>query len=329
MRALILAPFETHHLQRLQARGEVIHESWTDTRALTDPDELASRLNAENIDVLVVEADFVFEETLEESDCLKLIGICRASTNAVDADAATQAGILVVNAPGRNAQAVAEHALGLMFALARRIPAAHQYTTQGRWQNPTEPYLSMRGVELGGKTLGVIGLGAIGRHLVGIVSGVGMRVVAHDPYVSDAPQSVDMLGLEDLMSESDFISIHVPLNSDTESLINADMLARMKPSAYLVNCSDSAVIDQGPLVDVLRNHKIAGAACDVFETHPVAPDNPLLALDNVILTPHIGGATDETIERHSRMVADDILRFLDGQRPENLVNPEAWTENDS
>jgi phosphoglycerate dehydrogenase-like enzyme len=105
------------------------------------------------------------------------------------------------------------------------------------------------------------------------------------------------------------------------------MLAKMRPTSYLVNCSDSAVIELESLVDILRNHKIAGAAFDVFETHPVAPDNPLLSLDNVILSPHIGGATDETVERHSRMMADDILRFMDGQRPVNLVNSEAWTEH--
>ncbi|MCH7800903.1 MAG: hypothetical protein IIC24_05075 [Chloroflexi bacterium] len=326
MRALILAPFDTHHLQRLQARGEVIYESWTETKALTDPDDLAFRLNSEKVNVLVVEADFVFEETIEEVSSLKLIAICRASTNGVDIDAATEAGILVINAPGRNAQAVAEHALGLMLALARRIPSAHNYTSQGRWQNPTEPYLSMRGTELGGKTLGIIGLGAIGRRLAKIVRGIGMRIISYDPYVSDAPHGVEMSDLESLMFASDFISVHVPLNSDTEGLIDAKSLSHMKPSAYLVNCSDSAVIEQGPLVDILRNHKIAGAAFDVFETHPIAPDNPLLTLDNVVLTPHIGGATDETVERHSRMVADDILRFLDGQRPVNLVNPDAWTE---
>ena len=329
MRALVLSPFDHRHLQRLRARGEVIHESWTETRALTDPGEMASRLNSEEVDVLVVEADFVFEETIEEASSLRLIAICRASTNTVDIDAATEAGILVINAPGRNAQAVAEHALGLMLALARRIPSAHQYTMQGHWQNPTEPYLSMRGVELGGKTLGIIGLGAIGGHLAKIVTGIGMRIVGYDPHVSGSPRGVDMSDLIDLMSTSDFISVHVPLNSDTEGLIDAKLLSYMKPSAYLVNCSDSAVIEHGPLIDALRSHRIAGAAFDVFETHPVAPDNPLLTLDNVVLTPHIGGATDETVERHSRMVADDILRFLDGQRPVNLVNPDAWNEIDS
>ena len=185
----------------------------------------------------------------------------------------------------------------------------------------------MRGVELGGKTLGVIGLGAIGRHLAMMCNGIGMRVVAYDPFVSPVPDGVEMSDLNDLMSQSDFVSVHVPITSDTERLIDRKMLAKMRPTSYLVNCSDSAVIELESLVDILRNHKIAGSAFDVYETHPVAPANPLLSLDNVILSPHIGGATDETVERHSRMMADDILRFVDGQRPVNLVNSEAWTEH--
>jgi D-3-phosphoglycerate dehydrogenase len=296
---------------------------------LADPDELTSRLNSEKFDALVVEADFVFEETIHEATSLKLIGICRAATNAVDIDAATEAGICVINAPGRNAQAVAEHALGLMMALARNIPTSHEYTKHGHWQDPTEPYLSMRGVELGGKTLGIIGLGAIGRHLAKIVTGIGMTVVGYDPYVSNPPQGVQMSELENLMSTSDFISVHVPLNSDTENLVDAGMLSHMKQSAYLINCSDCAVVELDPLVGILRNKKIAGAAFDVFETHPIAPGNPLLKLENVILTPHIGGATEETIDRHSKMITDDIIRFLDGRRPVNLVNPGAWNEHDS
>lgn len=301
------------------------YESWTQTRALTDPDELASRLIAEKADVLVVEADFVFEETISEATDLRFIGVCRGAATSVDIEAATRAGVLVVNAPGRNGPAVAEHALGLMLALARGIPHAHRYTSGGAWNSPVEPYLTMRGVELGGKVLGIIGLGAIGSHLAKIALGIGMRPFAYDPYVSKLPPGVEFRDLESLMSASDFISLHVPLNPDTLGLIDGGLLSRMKPSAFVVNCSDSALIEQAPLVDALGNHRIAGGAFDVFETHPVAPNNPMLKLDNVVLSPHIGGATDETVERHSRMIADDIIRFLDGERPVNLLNPDSWT----
>ena len=322
--ALILAPFSQQHLDRLRQSLEVTHESWLETRRIYDPDELAGRLTKEGTAILVIESDFVFEEVFEQADSLKFVGICRSATNHVDVDAATRHGVVVVNTPARNAEAVAEHALGLMLALARRIPQTHQYVGEGRWQDPVEPYISMRGVELAGRTLGLVGLGAIGKRVAEIGSALRMKVLAHDPYVKRALRRVTLVDLDKLMAESDFVSVHVPLTPETEGLLNAPLLAVMKPSAYVVNVSDASVVDQEALAEALASGRIAGAALDVFETHPISPHNPLLALDNVVLTPHLGGATEETVERHSRMMTDDILRFLDGQRPVHLVNPEAW-----
>ena len=211
-----------------------------------------------------------------------------------------------------------------MLALARKIPAAHNYVRTSQWQNPAEPYISMRGIELAGRTLGVIGLGAIGQRLARLGSALGMSVVGHDPYVREAPPGVSLLDLDEVMARSDFISVHVPLTAETDALLDGRRLALMKPDAYLISASDASVLDQTAVVEALRGRRIAGAAFDVFDTHPISPGSPLLALDNVVLTPHLGGATAETIERHSHMMAGDILRFLDGQRPEYLVNPEAW-----
>lgn len=161
-RALIVAPFSEPQFAELGNTVDVTYESWFETRRIHEPDELASRLNREGISILVVEADFVFQEVLEGAPSLRFVGVYRNTTSHVDIEAATEHGVLVVNTPGRNAQAVAEHALGLMLSLARRIPATHRYMVDGRWANPTEPYLSMRGVELAGRTLGIIGLGASG-----------------------------------------------------------------------------------------------------------------------------------------------------------------------
>ena len=322
-RALILAPFREEELERLRERLHVDYESWLETRRLIDPDELAARLDSQNVAILVVESDFVFEDVFEEAPRLRFVGICRNDTNQVDIDAATRHGVLVANTPARNAQAVAEHALGLMLALARRTAAAHRYVTEGHWQNPAEPYVSMRGVELAGRTLGIIGLGAVGRRLAQMGSALGMKVVAHDPYVASASEAV-LTSLDSLMVDSDFVSVHAPLTAETEGLLDARALSKFKPTAFVVSTSDAAIIDQRALVSVLTEKRIAGAALDVFETHPIAPDSPLLSLDNVVLTPHLGGATEETVGRHSRMMTDDILRFLDGQRPEHLVNTEAW-----
>ena len=322
--ALILAPFSPTYLEKLQQSIEVTYESWLETRRIYDPDKLASRLNNEQIDILVIESDFVFEEVFEQATSLRFVGICRSATNHIDIEAATRHGVAVVNTPSRNAQAVAEHALGLMLSLARKIPAAHQYVAKGRWQNPVEPYLTMRGVELAGRTLGIVGLGAIGRKLAAICFALEMTVMAYDPYVEAAPPNVTLKDLDELLVKSDFVSVHVPLTEETESMLDSRRLALMKPSAFLINATDSSVVDQDALVEALREKRISGAALDVFETHPADPHNPLLSLDNVVLTPHLGGATEETIERHSQMMTGDILRFMRGERPNNLVNPEVW-----
>jgi len=324
-RALVLAPFSRVSLERLKDVAEVTYESWLDTRAIQDPEALGRRLADENASLLIIESDFVFEETLHLAPCLRFIGLCRGSLHHhIDIEAATRAGVLVVNTPGRNAQAVAEHAMALMFALARRVPQSDRYVKGGEWRDPAGAYASLRGVELAGATLGIIGLGAIGKRLATMALAIGMRTVAHDPYVKDAPGNVELLSLDEVLKRADFISIHVPGTPPTEGLIDDRRLALMKPTAYLVNLSDAGVVSLWGLVEALRGNRIAGAAMDVFETHPIAPDSPLLSLDNVVLTPHIGGATGETIERHSEMVVSDIVRFLAGKRPVNLVNPEVW-----
>lgn len=321
MHALVLAPFDERQLARLRAEMEVTYESWLDTRTLTDPDDLAERIRADDVSILVVEADFVFEETFQNCPGLKFVGICRTATTHVDIQAAADHSVLVVNTPGRNARAVAEHAFALILSLARQIPRAHEYVSSGSWRHPVAGYTDFRGVELGSRSVGIIGMGEIGRTLAGMCMGFGMKVIAHDPYESNAPDGVHMTDLQTLARESDFISTHVPTTPETNGMLNAEFFALMKPSAYLVSCSDYNVADESALLDALRNRRIRGAAFDVFETHPIAPDSPLLELDNVILTPHVGGATAETVKRHSRMMTDDILRFLKGQRPVNLVVP--------
>ena len=328
MHALILAPFDERQLARLQAEMDITYESWLETRALTDPDELAERIRSEDISILVVEADFVFEETFQDCPGLKFVGICRAATNQVDLRAATDHGVLVVNTPGRNAHAVAEHAFALMLSLARRIPQTHDYVSSGRWRQPVAGYTDFRGIELNSRTIGIVGVGAIGRTLARMCMGFGMNVAAYDPYTDNVPEGVRMTDLHTLARESDFVSVHAATTPETTGLLSTDFFALMKPSAYFVNCSDYCIADETALLYALRNRRISGAAFDVFETQPIVPDSPLLKMDNVILTPHVGGATDETIERHSRMMADDILRFVQGIRPLNLVAPEVWKPRD-
>ncbi|MBI4187140.1 MAG: 2-hydroxyacid dehydrogenase [Chloroflexi bacterium] len=326
VKALILAPFHRQALERLRGRAEVLYESWMDTRRLLSPEELVERIQRDDVQIVVVEADFLFEEVFE-ADKLRFVGVCRGSVNNVDVEAATAHGVLVVNTPARNAVSVAELAIGLMLCLARRIPEAHSVVQSGQWLEPVGPYIGLRGVELAEKVAGVVGLGAVGFEVAKRLTAFDMKVLACDPYA--APERMASSGarrsaLEELMRESDFVTLHCPVSPETRGMIGAGEIALMKPTAYLINTAGWEIVDEKSLLDALRQRRIAGAAFDVYETHPVSPESPFLKLDNVVLTPHIGGATDGTVERYSRMMVEDIERFLAGERPRNLVNPEVW-----
>jgi D-3-phosphoglycerate dehydrogenase len=308
MKALILAPFANASLEQLRKRITVIYEPWTETKRIWDPAELAVRLSDEAIEAVVIEVDFLFDEVFEGPSPLRFIGLCRNATNQVDIEAAKARGVVVANTPGRNANAVAEMTVGLAFALARRIPEAHSYVISGGWEDPLTPYTDLRGTELSGKTLGVVGLGAIGKRVARLGHALGMRVLGYDPYAT-TPQYVAMSSLDELLSNSNFVTLHVPETPETIGMLNRERLALMQSTSYLINTASAALVDEAALVDALKAGGIAGAALDVYETHPVVPNSSLLKLNNVVLTPHIGGATAETVERYSQMITRDLLRF--------------------
>ena len=330
MKALVLAPMTEEPLARLKELMPVTYESWADTRQLADPEELARRIQTEVFSILVVEADFLPEELFQQAGNLRLVAICRNSLSHVDLEAATGHGVAVVHTPGRNVQAVAELTIGLMLTLARRINSMDNCVKERRWQMPVEPYINahMQTGELAGKTLGVLGLGNIGRRVAGLASAFGMRVLAYDPYI--APQTQDCWNvtlcptLADLTGDADYISVHVPDVPGTKDLLSRSLLAEIKRGCRIINTSSYDAVDEAALVEGLTSGRVAGAAFDVFPTHPLPPNNPLLGFDNVVLTPHIGGATRETVARHSVMIVDDIERFVGGLKPERMVNPEVW-----
>lgn len=323
MNALILAPFHPAALARLEKRLKVACESWTETKRLLAPEEIIERTLRDDLEILVVEADFVFEEVFA-LDRLRMVGVCRSDVNHIDIAAATEHGCLVINTPGRNAVSVAELTVGLIISLARRIPAADALVRSGKWDDPVGPYISMRGVELAGKTVGIIGYGAIGREVARRLAAFDMRILVHDPYVESLDFFANKVDLPGLVAGSDFISIHCAVTPETTGLVGPELIRLMKPGAYLVNTAGWEIVHEKSLLEALAERRIAGAAFDIFETHPVPPRSPFLRLDNVVLTPHLGGATGGTIARYSAMIADDIESFLDGRRPRNLVNPEAW-----
>ena len=321
-RTLIRAQFSEPYLARLRQRLDVLYENWLDTEALADPIELGERLAREGIDLLVIEADFVLAETFEAAPNLRFVGVCRGEVGPhVDLEAAAQHGVRVATTPGRNAIAVAELTLGLMFALARRIPQADGLIRRGAWDTPLDGYGRWGGVELAGRKVGLIGLGAVGRQVARRLAALDMRVLAYDPLLTHpAGVAVEMTDLATLLGESDFISLHCPLTPDTRGLLNAEAFARMKPTAYLVNTARGAVIDHAALVDVLTNRRIAGAALDVFPVEPLPTSSPLLALDNVILTPHIGGATHDVVAHQSHSMTLSIEDYLATLVPEQGVS---------
>lgn len=328
MRALILAPFAKQSLQELNECGfETVHESWLDSDELQDPEELGHRLYAENFDAVIVEADFLFAETFDAAPNLKLAGICRSATNQVDVAAATERGIIVVNTPGRNANAVAEMAIALMLSAARRVAESDRYVRSEQWESPTEPYRSLRGVELKEKVAGIVGLGAIGRRVAELCNAFGMNVIGYDPFVSPARANgfnVTWTELDFLLENADFITLHAPPPEDGTALLTTERVAKLKPGAILINTASAELVDEAALIDALSHDRLSAAGIDIFPSHPVDPSHPLLKLPNVVLTPHIGGATDETIERHSAAITTDLLRFANGEKPINFVNEEVW-----
>ena len=324
-RVLSLVELDADELERLQAVAEVEVRPWTETLALADPDELTDELTTKGVSALFVEADFVMGETFEAAPGLRFVGICRGDSGHVDIVAATRAGVVVTHTPGRNAEAVAELTIAMMLALLRGIPDAGAYVRERRWDDPVTAYVDMRGSELGRQVVGIVGLGRIGQQTARLASAFGARVLATDPALSDEQiraAGCEPVTLVDLLAASTMLAVHCPSLESTRGLIDADALSLMPRGARLVVTTGEGVVVERDVAKALRCGHLSGAAIDVFATHPIRPDNPLLDAPNALLLPHIGGATDATVQRYSSAVADDFLAFLEGRRPARIVNPE-------
>jgi len=271
---------------------------------------------------------------LQIAEHLEVIGIPGSGSDHIDVAGATERGILVVNAAGGQATAVAEHAVGLMLAWAKRIAVSDRIfhtegTFRGRDHFSGEPWPGMPH-EIGGKTVGIVGFGAIGRDLARkCVHAFDMRVLVHDPFVG--PGDVVAAGAEpvddlaELLEQSDFVSLHLPLTEATRGLIGAQEFGRMRPTACLVNLARGGVVDEDALVAALRSGRIAGAALDVFEEEPGPDHHPLYGMSNVVCSGHIGGWVAEAVPRLAAIMAEEMRTALRGERPTRLVDPRAWT----
>src|SRR5258705_3894314 len=284
---------------------------------VSNPKEYAQHL-ADADALLVRSAVQVTREVLAQAPKLRVIGRAGVGVDNVDLDAATAAGVLVMNTPGGNAVSVAEHTLALMLAMARYIPQATISTKSGKWEKK-----KFLGSELRGKTLGIVGLGSIGCEVVKRARAFEMRILAHDPYVTSQlarDLNVELVGLKDLYANSDYITLHVSLTPETEGLLSGEAFRQMKPGVRIVNCARGELIDDAALRAAVESGKVAGAALDAFHTEPPPAGFPLFALEPILATPHIGGSTEEAQEIVGVRIAEQVVEYLQSGVAINAVN---------
>jgi D-3-phosphoglycerate dehydrogenase / 2-oxoglutarate reductase len=307
LRVLVREPIAEAGVQLLQQRFEV------DLDPDADLAETIGRYDA----IVIRSATRLTADLIERAERLKVIGRAGVGVDNVDVAAATRRGIVVANAPDSTVVSAAEQTIGLLVALARNIPQAHAALKQGRWERSR-----WSGVELAGKTLAVLGLGRIGQQVARRALGLGMRVVAYDPFVGEdrfreagVERSAE---LKDALAAADFVTLHLPLTDQTRGLVDRDAIAQMRDGARLVNAARGALVDEGALADAIRSGKLAGAAIDVFSQEPYT--GPLLELDEVVVTPHLAASTDEAQDRAGLIVAEQVAAALEGGLVTNAVN---------
>ena len=310
MRILITDSIAEEGLQSLRSHAQV------DLKIKLEPGQLRAIIG--DYDALIVRSQTqVGAEVIELGKKLKVIGRAGVGTDNIDVDAATRKGIVVVNAPTGNTVAAAEHTIALMLALARNVPQANSRLKSGKW-----PKEEMVGSELRNKILGIIGLGNVGSEVAKRAQAFEMRMVAHDPFVSkDYARNleVDLVSMDELLKGADFITLHVPLTAATKNLIGNKELAKLKPTARIINCARGGLIDEEAIVKAIKSGKIAGAAFDVFNKEPVT-NSPLFKEDKIIVTPHLGASTVEAQTGVARDVAVEVLAVLQGQFSKYAVN---------
>ncbi len=272
------------------------------------------------VDAIITGADIITRRVIESARRLRVIAKHGVGVDNIDVQCATERGIVVTNAPGSNADSVADLAFGLMLALARRIPQADRFTRSGEWDR-------FIGVEVWGKTIGIVGLGRIGKGIAVRARGFNMEVLACDVF-HDEPfaiaQGITFVSFEELLGRADFVTLNVPLGPDTRGMVNSRTLRLMKRGAYLINTARGEIVDEAALAEALQNGLIAGAAVDVYVKEPPG-ESPLFSLPNVIVTPHMGAHTAEAARNAGLVAANCVVDALAERRPAHLVNPQVYS----
>ena len=317
-RILVTEEIADGGLDRLRAAGHEVDVQ-------LDLSQLTTHLAGAHA-LIIRSATQVTAEVLDVATDLMVVGRAGIGLDNVDVPAATKRGVMVVNAPQSNIVSAAEHTMALLLAQARNVPQAHAALKAGRWERSR-----WEGVELADKTLGVVGLGRIGKLVADRAKGFGMRLVAYDPFVSAdraRQMGVELLGLDQLVAEADFLTIHLPKTKETTGLINRDLLLKAKPSMRVINVARGGIVDEQALAECISEGIIAGAALDVFSSEPMT-ESPLFALDSVVVTPHLGASTREAQDKAGDTIADMVLLALAGDFVPFAVNVDAAEANET
>ncbi len=335
MRALIISDrlittdVWMEHLRRCVGAGgldvSVFDTAWPDEPFVSN-DEISEYLGSEEeiarrageAELILTHHGPVSKRVLDAAPKLKLIGCCRTGPTNVNIGEASRRRVPVLYSPGHNSPAVAEFTVGLMLAMIKRLPSADRYLRQGIWRGDYYRY-DVASMSLSQMTVGLIGFGAIGRLVSDLVQRFGSRVLVHDPFVA-ASTDVELVPLKDLLALADIVSLHARLNPQTKGMMGADQFALMKAGSFFINTARGGLVDYRALYDALSSGHLAGAALDCFEREPVEAGDRLLALENVLVTPHIAGASKLTAHRAAGAIAEDVARFLADGRPQHCAN---------
>jgi autoinducer 2 (AI-2) kinase len=335
-RILVAADFDAGSVEALRALGDVEYASFREKKRMLTGPALVEAL--QGFQVFITEIDLVDAASLEKLPELRVVGTCRGDAVNVDITACSEFGIPVLNAPGRNADSVADLALGFFIMLARKFPEAGSFLAEpgiapGDMGAMGRAFGQLQGAELWHKTIGLIGLGAVGRKVAQRLRGFGSRLIVSDPFISAEQAALvdaEVVPLEVLLEQSDFISLHAAVTPETTGMLGAAELARMKTSAFVINTARAALVDEDALISALREGVIAGAALDTFSVEPPGSDHPFMAMANVISTPHVGGNTTDVAAHQGEIMTGELKRLIEGERPLHCLNADSldvfdWT----
>lgn len=282
-----------------------------------------------NAEVVITELDRVDEDSLTKAPHLRAVVSCRANPVNVDVAACTARGIPVLTTPARNAEVTADLAFTLLLMTVRHASQAERWLRRGNWSSDDvfAPYSLFRGIQLAGRTLGILGGGAVGRGVLRRARGFGMDVIVYDPFLPEDAfgEEARIAPLDEVLTCSDIITLHVPLMEETIGLLGARELSLIRPDSFLINAARAALIDEKALISAVTERRLAGLGLDVFWQEPTPTDHPLFDSDIVTMTPHIAGASDDVIREHSRIAVDGLTEWREGRRPRTVKNPEVFS----